>query len=122
MKREQEENKKFFGNAYNHTYDEYVYVNKQGDLIRPDFISQNFPIVLRNNHLKKIRFHDLRHSCATMLRHLGVRMEDIQQYLGHSNIVTTQKIYAHFEQEQNARSLELIVKALAENEKSDFEM
>lgn len=49
-------------------------------------------------------------------------MEDIQQYLGHSNIVTTQKIYAHFEQEQNARSLELIVKALAENEKSDFEM
>lgn len=122
MKREQEENKKFFGNAYNHTYDEYVYVNKQGDLIRPDFISQNFPIVLRNNHLKKIRFHDLRHSCATMLRHLGVRMEDIQQYLGHSNIVTTQKIYAHFEQEQNARSLELIVEALAENEKSDFEM
>lgn len=122
IKKEQEENKEFFGTSYNHEYDEYVYVDKQGNLIKPDFISQHFLLFLKNNHLKKIRFHDLRHSCATMLRHLGVKMEDIQQYLGHSNILTTEKTYAHFEQEQSKVSLNLIMDALSEKEEHDFEM
>lgn len=95
MEKEQEANKQFFGNAYNYAYDGYVYVDQKSNLIRPNFISQNFLMELRNNNLKKLQFQDLRHFCATMLRHLGVKMEDIQQYLGHSNIVTTQKIYAH---------------------------
>jgi len=122
MKQQQEKNKQLFGNSYNHNFDEYVYVDNMGNLIRPDYISQHFPIVLRNNNLKKIRFHDLRHSCATMLRHMGVKMEDIQQYLGHSNIVTTEKTYAHFEQEQSKISLNLIMEALKEKEEHDFEM
>lgn len=122
MRQEQEQNKKLFGSAYNHTYDEYVYVDRMGNIVKPDYVTKHFSIVLENNNLKKIRFHDLRHSCATMLRHLGVKMEDIQQYLGHSNIVTTEKTYAHFEKEQNNRSLELIMKALSEKEEPDFEM
>ncbi len=124
MKAQQEKNRELFGNTYNHQFDEYVYVDDKGNLVRPDYISQHFPIFIRNNNLKKIRFHDLRHSCATMLRHLGVKMEDIQQYLGHSNIVTTEKTYAHFEQEQNKLSLSLIIDALADKEieKPDTEM
>ncbi|MBD5091854.1 MAG: site-specific integrase [Clostridiales bacterium] len=124
MKTRQETNKKLLGDTYNHKYDEYVYVDDVGKIVRPDYVSQHFPIVIKKNNLKKIRFHDLRHSCATMLRHLGVKMEDIQQYLGHSNIVTTEKTYAHFEKEQNKLSLGLIVDALAEKEieKPDAEM
>lgn len=49
---------------------------------------------------------DLRHSCATMLRHIGIRMEDIQKYLGHSTITTTEGIYAHFDEEQNRVSVD----------------
>lgn len=122
MKAKQEHNKILFGNKYDHTYDEYVYVDDMGKLIKPDYISQHFPIILKNLNLKHIRFHDLRHSCATMLRHLGVPMEDIQQYLGHSNIVTTQKTYAHFEQERHKNSLNLIRSALKEKEEPDLEM
>ena len=112
-----------------------VYVHENGKLIDPGYITQHFGIVLRNNGLRKIRFHDLRHSCATLLRHNGARMEDIQRWLGHSTIGTTEKIYAHFEEEEHLVSAERIAKALqsdtddsggkslsAPKRKSDFEM
>ncbi|MBQ7250403.1 MAG: tyrosine-type recombinase/integrase [Bacilli bacterium] len=44
-----------------------------------------------------MRFHDLPHNCATLLCHNGVRMEDIQKWLGHSTIPITEQIYAHYE-------------------------
>jgi integrase len=62
--------------------------------------------------LTKIRFHDLRHSCATLLRHEGVPMEDIQKWLGHSEITTTEGIYAHFDDTQNVKTLAKISGAL----------
>ena len=42
------------------------------------------------------RFHDLRHSCATLLLHKGITLGEIQIWLGHSNIKTTE-IYANNE-------------------------
>lgn len=135
MKDEQKHYKELFGNSYDYTDSEYVYVHENGKLINPGYITQHFGIVLRNNGLRKIRFHDLRHSCATLLRHNGARMEDIQRWLGHSTIGTTEKIYAHFEEEEHLVSAERIAKALqpdtddsgekllsASKRKSDFEM
>ena len=95
LKELQQRNKEIFGDSYNQSYLDYVYVNQIGELIRPGFITQNFPIVLRNNNLRRIRFHDLRHSLAALLRHNGARMEDIQKWLGHSTIEITEKIYSH---------------------------
>ena len=71
-------------------------------------------IVTDNSQLKKIRFHDLRHSCATLMRHEGVRLEDIQKWLGHSQISTTEKIYAHFSYEQHKNSARLISNCLSQ--------
>lgn len=135
MKEEQEHYKELFGNSYDYADSEYIYVHENGKLIDPGYITQHFGIVLRNNGLRKIRFHDLRHSCATLLRHNGARMEDIQRWLGHSTIGTTEKIYAHFEEEEHLISAGRIVKALqpdsdnpyerslpAPKGKSDFEM
>lgn len=135
MKEEQERYKELFGNSYDYTDSEYIYVHENGKLIDPGYITQHFGIVLRNNGLRKIRFHDLRHSCATLLRHNGARMEDIQRWLGHSTIGTTEKIYAHFEEEEHLISAGRIAKALqpdsdnpderslpAPKGKSDFEM
>ena len=135
MKDEQKHYKELFGNSYDYTDSEYVYVHENGKLIDPGYITQHFGIVLRNNGLRKIRFHDLRHSCATLLRHNGARMEDIQRWLGHSTIGTTEKIYAHFEEEEHLISAGRIAKALqpdsdnpderslpAPKGKSDFEM
>ena len=47
------------------------------------------------DELKHIRFHYLRHSCATLLYDSGIDMKAIQEWLGHSNISTTMNIYAH---------------------------
>ena len=60
-----------------------------GELIRPNYVSDHFAIVLRRNGLRKIRFHDLHHSCASLLLANGVQMKLIQEWLGHSDISTT---------------------------------
>lgn len=50
-----------------------------------------------DNILRHIRFHDLLHSCASMLAAAGVPMKQIQLWLGHSNYSTTADIYAHLD-------------------------
>ena len=55
MRAEQETNRRVCGSAYSRKYLDYIYVNELGELVRPNFITQNFTIVLANNKLKKIR-------------------------------------------------------------------
>jgi integrase len=83
------------GKNYNHEFDNYICVNAMGDLIQPDYVTDVFPKLLAKHKLKKIRFHDLRHSCATLLLNLGFSMKEIQEWLGHSDFQITAKTYAH---------------------------
>lgn len=82
---------------YMKDYIGYVYVNEIGELINPDYISSAFPKFLRKNGLRKIRFHDTRHSCASLLLRNGVQMKEIQAWLGHSDYGTTANLYAHLD-------------------------
>ncbi len=59
----------------------------------PRFITDHFAIILAKNNLRKIRFHYLRHSCASLLLANGVNLKMIQEWLGHSNISTTGNIF-----------------------------
>lgn len=61
LRQEQLVNQKVCGTAYCQKYLDYIYVNAMGELVKPNFITQHFEITLKNNGLKKIRFHDLRH-------------------------------------------------------------
>jgi integrase len=54
-----------------------------------------FPKVLAAAGLPKIRFHDLRHSCATLLLSLGVPAKLVQETLGHSTYQLTMDTYSH---------------------------
>ena len=69
----------------------------QEEPIRPNYVSQHFKIVLKNNNLREITFHELRHTCASLLLKSGISMKDNQAWLGHSNYNTTANIYAHLE-------------------------
>ena len=97
LKERQKMNREVFGNSYCKEYLEFAYVDELGERVKPGFITQNFGILLNNNHLRKIRFHDLRHSCASLLLANGVSMKQIQEWLGHSDFSTTANIYAHLD-------------------------
>ena len=90
------ESQKLWGNSYDHTYDAYVFVLQDGSLLTPDKISNRFRSFIKNNNPKKIIFHDLRHSCATMLLREGFTLQEIQRYLGHAAYQTTLR-YAHLD-------------------------
>ena len=80
-----------------------------GYLIKPGYVTQHFRLVCDNHGLKHIRFHDLRHSCATLLYENGVDMKAIQEWLGHSNISTTLNIYTHLDYKNKVSSANAII-------------
>ena len=97
LRESQEMNRKMFGKSYNHDFDDYVCVTQLGDLFRPSYVTQHFTIILRNNNLRRIRFHDLRHTFASILINQEVPLINISKFLGHSDIATTANIYAHLD-------------------------
>jgi integrase len=62
---------------------------------RSDLITRSFKPLLRTAGLPNIRFHDLRHTCATLLLSKGVHAKLVQELLGHSTISITLDTYSH---------------------------
>ncbi len=83
-------------------YEDNDYICKwdNGKPLKPNYISQRFRKVLESCGFPLIRFHDLRHSSASLLLSLGFSLKDIQEWLGHADIATTSNIYAHLQYKQ----------------------
>lgn len=94
-KRQIENNKTMLDKQYDNQYLDYVCVDNMGRLIRPGRLTHSFCKILKQNNLKHIRFHDLRHSCASIMLANGVPMKQIQEWLGHADFGTTANIYSH---------------------------
>lgn len=70
---------------------------ENGKTVSPNQLDRRFKALITKVTNKRIRYHDLRHSCATYLHEeMGYDIKDIQEYLGHSTISTTANIYTHF--------------------------
>ena len=85
------------GKSYNKDYPGYICVDEMGRLLSPHYLTEAFAMLLKKHGLRKIRYHDLRHSCASLLLTNGVPMKQIQEWLGHSDFSTTANVYAHLE-------------------------
>ncbi|GHP00735.1 site-specific integrase [Reticulibacter mediterranei] len=72
-----------------------VFCRKDGKPLSPTFVIDQFKALLKQAGLPTIRFHDLRHSTASMLLALGVHPKVVQELLGHTTISITMDIYSH---------------------------
>lgn len=111
-KRAQEYNKKVCKKSYNYDYDGFVFVNEMGDIMKPEYLTCYFQKYITDHGMKKIRFHDLRHSCASLLLANGVSLKHIQEWLGHSDFSTTANIYAHLDYSSKLVSAEAMEKGI----------
>ena len=109
----QKECKRLCGKCYNKQYQEYICVDEMGKLISPHYLTSAFPKLLEKNGLRRIRFHDLRHSCASLLLANGVPMKQIQEWLGHSDFSTTANVYAHLDYNSKLSSADAMVHELS---------
>ncbi len=94
-KAEEKENRRLFGNEYKKN--DYIFKWADGTPFEPDYVTHHFLKVLSKNGLPHIRFHELRHSCASLLLNQGCGLKDVQEWLGHSDIQTTANIYGHLD-------------------------
>ncbi|MEG1878073.1 MAG: site-specific integrase [Pseudoflavonifractor sp.] len=109
---EQEANRKLCGKSYRKDYMEYLCVDIMGNPIQPNYISSQFPVLLKQNGLRCIRFHDLRHSCASLLLANGLSMKQIQEWMGHSDFGTTANIYSHLDYRSKIASADTMLAGL----------
>ena len=115
----QQRYRKLFKKSYCTDYLDYVCTDEMGKLFRPNYITDHFKLLLKQHGLRHIRFHDLRHSCASLLLSQGIPMKQIQEWLGHSTFATTADIYSHLDFNSKLESADAITAAFAEEKPAE---
>jgi len=82
-----------------HVKDDLTFTSKVGTAICPDNFIRNFKSLLKTAKLPVIRFHDLRHTFATISLQKGIDPKSLQSDLGHESIETTLDRYGHVNME-----------------------
>ena len=104
----QRQQMKLCGNSYCKEYKDYICVDDMGHLVTPDYVTRVFREMLLKNGFRPIRYHDLRHSCASLLIKNKVTMKEVQMWLGHSSFSTTANIYAHIDVDSKMEAANMI--------------
>ena len=72
-----------------------IFPGERGQPMRPYTLTGKLEKILKRASLPHIRFHDLRHTCATLLLSKGVHPKFVQELLGHATISITLDTYSH---------------------------
>ena len=94
-KMSEQSNRRLFGSEYQQN--DYVFKWDDGHPYSPDYVTDKFSKLLAKYNLPHIRFHELRHSCASLLLNDGFTLKDVQEWMGHSDIKMTANIYGHLD-------------------------
>jgi integrase len=74
-----------------------IFATRVGTPVNPEnLVKRSFKPLLTRAGLPEIRFHDLRHTCATLLLGRGVHPKLVQELLGHATIAMTLDTYSHY--------------------------
>ena len=112
----QEENKRMLKDDYMDTG--FILCWEDGKPYRPNYISELFTKFLKDNGLKKIRLHDLRHSFASIANDLGVPMFNISKALGHGSTAVTSGIYTHMFDDSHKETIDRVTEAIQQFKKT----
>ena len=96
-------------------YSEYVFSSPTGGAISPDSVLHMLHRVLARAGLPKIRFHDLRHTFATMALQNGVDVKTVSNILGHFSAGFTLDTYAHVTTSMQQTAAEKVGQFLRKN-------
>jgi integrase len=94
--RKQKEQRLLAGEAWRNE-DNFIFTDELGNHLAQKTVHSNFKRIVKGIGLPNTRFHDLCHSCASLLLANGVSLKEIQDWLGHSTFKTTADIYAHLD-------------------------
>lgn len=103
IRERQQEMKELIGNCY--VDSGYVFTWEDGRILNPDYVTRKFSQILKANNLPHIRYHDLRHTTASLLIAKGYDIKRVSEWLGHSDIGTTANIYGHLSFENKKGTL-----------------
>lgn len=99
----------YIKNEYNKQQQQFIMTWENGKVVHPNYYTQRIGKILKKLGIeKKIRFHDLRHTNATLLIHQHVDFKTLQKRLGHADFSTTMNIYAHVTEEMNREATDKI--------------
>lgn len=83
----------------------YVFTSRTGRPIEPRNLSRSFERIADAASLRRIRLHDTRHGCATLLFAAGVPARVVMEILGHSQIAVTMNIYTHVSEDRRREAM-----------------
>lgn len=95
LRAEEMQNHRLMGKDYQEN--DYIFKWSDGRPFPPDYVTHHFSRLLKKHDLPHIRFHELRHSCASLLLNRGFTLKDVQEWMGHSDISVTANIYGHLD-------------------------
>ena len=75
--------------------EDLAFSEPDGTPLKPDTISSTFQRIVARAGLRRIRFHDLRHTHATLMLQQGIHPKIVQERLGHATIAVTLDTYSH---------------------------
>ena len=117
LKDQQDDYKCRLGLGYH--MNDYIFKNSNGVPYRPDSLTRSFKRALARHGLPQMRYHDLRHSTASILVDKGWDINDIKEWLGHADISTTANIYAHISHRKKVSLAKSLNGALSFEHKSE---
>ncbi|WP_236777872.1 site-specific integrase [Anoxybacter fermentans] len=116
IKKEQAQNRLLLGESYKNEYN-LVFTNTDGSPITPDAIRHRFNRVKEKSSID-VRFHDLRHTHATLMLEAGIHPKIVQERLGHSSITITMDTYSHVLPSLQKEAVEKLEKMLQSSSNS----